>query len=64
MAKRIMGNDETKTQKIEHLLDVMRILRDPLGGCPWDKEQNFASKPRQVRGNPSCDTGISVMSPF
>ena len=43
MAKRIMGNDETKTQKIEHLLDVMRILRDPLRGCPWDKEQNFAS---------------------
>ncbi|MEK9666200.1 MAG: MazG nucleotide pyrophosphohydrolase domain-containing protein, partial [Deltaproteobacteria bacterium] len=43
MAKRIMGNDETKTQKIEYLLDVMRILRDPLRGCPWDKEQNFAS---------------------
>ena len=38
-----MGNDETKTQKIEYLLDVMRILRDPLRGCPWDKEQNFAS---------------------
>ena len=43
MVKRIVGNDETKTQKIEHLLDVMRILRDPLRGCPWDKEQNFAS---------------------
>ena len=43
MAKRIMGNDETKTQEIEHLLDVMRTLRDPLRGCPWDKEQNFAS---------------------
>ena len=43
MTKRIMGNDETKAQQIEHLLDVMRDLRDPLRGCPWDKEQNFAS---------------------
>lgn len=30
-------------QKIEHLLDIMRQLRDPDGGCPWDKEQSFAS---------------------
>lgn len=30
-------------QKIEHLLDIMRQLRDSDGGCPWDKEQSFAS---------------------
>jgi nucleoside triphosphate diphosphatase len=23
------------------LLDIMRILRDPQSGCPWDKEQTF-----------------------
>ena len=26
---------------IEHLVEVMRRLRDPNGGCPWDLEQNF-----------------------
>jgi ATP diphosphatase len=25
------------------LLEVMRRLRDPVGGCPWDREQTFAS---------------------
>lgn len=25
------------------LLEVMRRLRDPVGGCPWDREQDFAS---------------------
>ena len=25
------------------LLEVMRRLRDPEGGCPWDIEQDFAS---------------------
>ena len=28
---------------IESLLDVMRRLRDPQNGCPWDVEQTFAS---------------------
>ena len=28
---------------IERLLDIMRRLRDPDGGCPWDKEQTFAT---------------------
>lgn len=28
---------------IERLLDVMARLRDPKGGCPWDREQTFAS---------------------
>jgi MazG family protein len=25
------------------LLDIMRRLRDPASGCPWDREQDFAS---------------------
>jgi nucleoside triphosphate diphosphatase len=28
---------------IERLLDIMSRLRDPKTGCPWDREQNFAS---------------------
>jgi nucleoside triphosphate diphosphatase len=28
---------------IERLLRVMARLRDPEGGCPWDREQDFAS---------------------
>ena len=37
-------NRKTNTRyKIDDLLDVMRALRDPDNGCPWDIEQNFAS---------------------
>jgi MazG family protein len=32
----------TKTP-IERLLAIMARLRDPKGGCPWDREQNFAT---------------------
>ncbi len=28
---------------LARLLEVMRRLRDPQGGCPWDREQDFAS---------------------
>ncbi|ESQ75459.1 nucleoside triphosphate pyrophosphohydrolase [Asticcacaulis sp. AC402] len=28
---------------IEGLLEVMRRLRDPVSGCPWDREQTFAT---------------------
>ena len=28
---------------IDQLLDLMRALRDPAAGCPWDREQDFAS---------------------
>ncbi len=28
---------------ITRLLDIMTALRDPNHGCPWDREQNFAS---------------------
>jgi ATP diphosphatase len=28
---------------IERLIEIMAALRDPDTGCPWDKEQNFAT---------------------
>ena len=28
---------------IQKLLDIMAALRDPLKGCPWDREQDFRS---------------------
>ncbi|HTT80911.1 MAG TPA: MazG nucleotide pyrophosphohydrolase domain-containing protein, partial [Stellaceae bacterium] len=28
---------------IDRLLLIMARLRDPARGCPWDKEQNFAT---------------------
>jgi nucleoside triphosphate diphosphatase len=28
---------------LARLLDIMRRLRDPVNGCPWDREQDFAS---------------------
>jgi tetrapyrrole methylase family protein/MazG family protein/ATP diphosphatase len=31
------------THPIEELLEVMRRLRDPETGCPWDREQTFAT---------------------
>ncbi len=30
-----------ETRPIDRLLEVMRRLRDPEGGCPWDLEQTF-----------------------
>ena len=30
-------------QSIEKLVEIMRSLRDPDNGCPWDLEQNFQS---------------------
>jgi ATP diphosphatase len=29
--------------ELEALLALMRALRDPKTGCPWDREQDFAS---------------------
>lgn len=28
---------------LQNLLDIMATLRDPQAGCPWDREQDFAS---------------------
>lgn len=30
-------------QNISKLLEIMAALRDPDGGCPWDREQTFAT---------------------
>ncbi len=30
-----------KTRPIDQVLEIMRKLRDPEGGCPWDREQNL-----------------------
>jgi len=39
-----VGNDEARVRDaMLRLLEVMRRLRDPDGGCPWDREQTFAS---------------------
>jgi ATP diphosphatase len=38
-----MSSDERARAAIARLLEVMRRLRDPRRGCPWDLEQDFAS---------------------
>jgi MazG family protein len=35
--------DERARRALSQLLEIMRRLRDPQGGCPWDREQDFAS---------------------
>jgi MazG family protein len=37
------ARDEAASQALLRLLDVMRRLRDPERGCPWDLEQDFKS---------------------
>ena len=34
---------QNETAGIERLIEIMRALRDPNHGCPWDLEQDFAS---------------------
>jgi nucleoside triphosphate diphosphatase len=36
------GPDKTCSE-LARLLEIMARLRDPLDGCPWDREQTFAS---------------------
>jgi ATP diphosphatase len=36
-------SDSRAHDAISRLLEVMRRLRAPEGGCPWDREQDFAS---------------------
>jgi MazG family protein len=35
--------DDAAANALQRLLAIMRRLRDPAGGCPWDIEQDFAS---------------------
>ncbi|MEE4350751.1 MAG: nucleoside triphosphate pyrophosphohydrolase [Pacificimonas sp.] len=37
------GGSLNLAREIERLRDVMAALRSPVGGCPWDLEQDFAS---------------------
>ena len=32
-----------RDESLDRLLEIMARLRDPVGGCPWDKEQTFAT---------------------
>ena len=42
--ERGMNESDGRAQRaLARLLDIMRRLRDPQGGCPWDREQDFAS---------------------
>jgi nucleoside triphosphate diphosphatase len=44
MAKTLANADRAATaDALLALVDVMARLRDPVTGCPWDLEQNFAS---------------------
>jgi ATP diphosphatase len=39
----VSAADLKAQQSLARLLDIMRRLRDPVSGCPWDREQDFAS---------------------
>ena len=34
----------------EQLLEILRILRDPENGCPWDKVQDPCLHPEELSG--------------
>lgn len=38
-----MSNNANLHEQIDRLTQIMRALRDPKTGCPWDIEQDFAS---------------------
>src|SRR5580700_10719207 len=37
------SSDSPMTRPIDRLLAIMARLRDPAQGCPWDREQDFAT---------------------
>ena len=38
-----MPKNDKNVSQLTRLLEIMRQLRDPEVGCPWDKQQNFES---------------------
>jgi len=38
-----MPQDPSPETELRRLLDIMAALRDPAHGCPWDREQSFAT---------------------
>ena len=52
------------TERLEALLQLMRRLRDPQQGCPWDREQDFASiAPHTIEEAYELDDAIAGGSP-
>jgi len=43
MDSRLTGAPMSAPAELERLLGIMARLRDPLQGCPWDLQQDFAS---------------------
>ncbi len=39
----VRDRDGGPERQMLRLVEIMRRLRDPVGGCPWDLEQDFAS---------------------
>ena len=35
--------DQDKLHQLERIIEIMRQLRDPETGCPWDVEQDFST---------------------
>ena len=35
--------DQDELNQLERIIDIMRQLRDPETGCPWDVEQDFST---------------------
>ena len=35
--------DPEKLNQLERIIEIMRQLRDPETGCPWDVEQDFST---------------------
>jgi nucleoside triphosphate diphosphatase len=38
-----MGETPDRDGDMTELLAIMRRLRDPASGCPWDRQQNFST---------------------
>jgi len=36
-----VAKENSTSEKLDTLLEIMRHLRDPRNGCPWDLEQNY-----------------------
>jgi tetrapyrrole methylase family protein/MazG family protein len=54
-----------KATPIEQVRDIMRKLRDPKGGCPWDREQNLETlKPFLIEECYELIDAIDSADPF
>lgn len=44
----LLAQNRSETQEFQQFLQIIRRLRDPKGGCPWDIEQTFESLRPQI----------------